>query len=389
MNSSFDSTNFRTFPMNKELVIENDNNTVNSNTSFLTSAQFSSNRFFFKNTLLDSKKGGSFYNSNNDIKDTSSVGLMVFQKEENSKLYNKIINLNKVKYKDSWIEITSQSISKIILIKIIDQCHFEGHLCLKNNSNSEYISGKFINNKNYYTITPSFFFIKPEGEIIINIKRFYKLAPDEQSSNVNDKILMFIAKTKNVIEDLNDAKVYLRKDDIFSPDYQLFSFNLILDNGHNPIYYDKLIEERKKQMELFYDKININEVKTPEVIKLYIEELKKNIDDYKLKILIKKKQLEDILQKSEKNVKKEIINKESNKNENSKKVLLNEEIFYEVKEKKGILKNKDNENNNSKDLYYQIKDIAHDEDGITIPMLLFGLSIALFIGKFIKYAIFS
>ena len=389
MNSSFDSTNFKSFPMNKELVIENDNNTINSNTSFLTSAQFSSNKFFFKNTLLESKKGGSFYNSNNDIKDTSSVGLMVFQKEENSKLYNKIINLNQEKYKDSWIEITSQSISKIILIKIIDQCHFEGHLHLKNNLNSEYISGKFINNKNYYTITPSFFFIKPEGEIIINIKRFYKLAPDEPSSNVNDKILMFIAKTKNVIEDLNDAKVYLRKDDIFSPDYQLFSFSLILDNGHNPIYYNKLIEERKKQMELFYDKININEVKTPNVIKVYIEELKKNIDDYKLKILIKEKQLEDILQKSEKNVKKEIINKENNKSESNKKVLLNEEVFYEVKEKKGILKNKDSENNNSKDLYYQIKDIAHDEDGITIPMLLFGLSIALFIGKFIKYAIFS
>ena len=389
MNSSFDSTNFKSFPMNKELVIENDNNTINSNTSFLTSAQFSSNKFFFKNTLLESKKGGSFYNSNNDIKDTSSVGLMVFQKEENSKLYNKIINLNQEKYKDSWIEITSHSISKIILIKIIDQCHFEGHLHLKNNLNSEYISGKFINNKNYYTITPSFFFIKPEGEIIINIKRFYKLAPDEPSSNVNDKILMFIAKTKNVIEDLNDAKVYLRKDDIFSPDYQLFSFSLILDNGHNPIYYNKLIEERKKQMELFYDKININEVKTPNVIKVYIEELKKNIDDYKLKILIKEKQLEDILQKSEKNVKKEIINKENNKSESNKKVLLNEEVFYEVKEKKGILKNKDSENNNSKDLYYQIKDIAHDEDGITIPMLLFGLSIALFIGKFIKYAIFS
>ena len=389
MNSSFDSTNFKSFPMNKELVIENDNNTINSNTSFLTSAQFSSNKFFFKNTLLESKKGGSFYNSNNDIKDTSSVGLMVFQKEENSKLYNKIINLNQEKYKDSWIEITSHSISKIILIKIIDQCHFEGHLHLKNNLNSEYISGKFINNKNYYTITPSFFFIKPEGEIIINIKRFYKLAPDEPSSNVNDKILMFIAKSKNVIEDLNDAKVYLRKDDIFSPDYQLFSFSLILDNGHNPIYYNKLIEERKKQMELFYDKININEVKTPNVIKVYIEELKKNIDDYKLKILIKEKQLEDILQKSEKNVKKEIINKENNKSESNKKVLLNEEVFYEVKEKKGILKNKDSENNNSKDLYYQIKDIAHDEDGITIPMLLFGLSIALFIGKFIKYAIFS
>jgi hypothetical protein len=386
MNSSFDSTNFKSFPMNKELIIENDINTINSNTSFLTSAQFSTNKLLFKNNLLDSKKGGSFYTVNNDIKDTSSVGLIMFQKEENSKLYNKIINLNKEKYKDSWIEITSQSISKIILIKIIDQCYFEGHLYLKNNLNSEYISGKFINNKNYYTITPSFFFIKPEGEIIINIKRFCKLAPDEPSSNANDKILMFLAKTKNVIEDLNDAKVYLRKDDIFSPDYQLFSFSLILDNGHNPIYYNKLIEERKKKMELFYDKININEVKTPNVIRAYIEELKKNIDDYKLKILIKEKQLEDFLEKNEK---KEIINKDNIKTESNKKILINEEVFYEVKEKKGILKSKDNENNNPKDLYYKIKDIAHDEDGITIPMLLFGLSISLFIGKFIKYLVFS
>ena len=383
MNSSFESTNFKT----NFLMIENDTKSVNTNTSFLTSAQSSSNKLqFLKNNLIDMRRRGSFLTSNNDLlKDTSSLGLTMVKKDENFKLYNKIINLKDDKYQESWIEINSTSISKIILIKIIDQCFFEGHLFLKNKSNSEYIVARFINNKSYYSITPSFFFIKPGSEIIINLKRFYKLAPEELSSDVKDNILMIISKTKNIVEDLNDAKLYMRKDDIFSPEYQLFSFTLCLDNGHNPIYFDKLIEQRKDYIDLFYEQTNINEVKNPNVIREHIENLKLNIKDYKLKISKKEKELEEIAGKNEQN---NVLSRQNTKSE-SKKVVFNEEIFYEVKEKNGKIKTKDNEEMNSKSIYYKIRDMIHDEEGMTIPMLLLGFSIFLFVGKFIKYIIFS
>ena len=34
-------------------------------------------------------------------------------------------------------------------------------------------------------------------------------------------------------------------------------------------------------------------------------------------------------------------------------------------------------------------DFLHDENGVTIPMILFGISIGLFLGKFIKVLLFS
>ena len=60
-----------------------------------------------------------------------------------------------------------------------------------------------------------------------------------------------------------------------------------------------------------------------------------------------------------------------------------------LRKKKGKIKSKDNEEMNSKTFYDKILDLTHDEDGVTIPMLLLFLSICLFIGKFIKYALFS
>ena len=162
--------------------------------------------------------------------------------------------MNEEKYQDSWIDICSSNISKIVLIKVVDQCYFEGHLHLKNNLDTEYILVKFINNKYYYMITPSIFFINPRNEIIINIKRFFKLAPDTPLNKEKDSILMIAKKTTNKIDDLNDVKIYLKDEDIYSQDYQLFSFSLILDNGYNPIYYDKLIEDRKKTLKHFMQK---------------------------------------------------------------------------------------------------------------------------------------
>ena len=385
INSSFESamnqtTNYR------DLITDNDTKSINTNISY---GQFSTNRFIFKNNLIEQKDRNSAYTSNNDFfKDTSSLGLSMIKKDEKSKLRNKIINLNKERYKNSWIDINSQDISKIILIKVVDQCYFEGHLHLKNKLESEYILAKFINNKNYYTITPSLFFIKPKSEIMINIKRFYKLATDEPSSKIKDYILLMVGKTKNEIEDLNDVKFHLRKDDIYSPKNQLFSYSLILDNGYNPLYYDNLVEERKKRINLFYSKTNVNEITDPNLIREHIEQVKVSIQEYKYKIKQKEKEFETILENFNKNesVLKESINKSTNANAN-KKVIVDQEVFYEIKNKNEKKKSKNIDSSDSKNANNKLFDMTHDEDGITIPLLLFGLSICLFIGKFIKFAI--
>ena len=379
MNSSFESTINKTNYVMRELNIENDTNTMNTNLSYLNPSIIASNKLLFKNTLFDNKRRGSFLVSNSNIfKEGSSIGLML-KKEEDSKIRNKIINLNKDKYEDSWINIVSSDISKIVLIKVVDQCYFEGHLHLKNNLNTEYILAKFINNKNCYTITPSLFFIKPRSEIYINIKRFYKLGPDESNIRENDNILMIVGKNKNEIEDLNDVKVYLRSEDIYSQDQQLFSFSLILDNGYNPIYFEKLVEQRKKKMELFYSQTNINEIKDPKLIVKHIQNLQIKIQEYKQKIKNEEKQFDLILENSlNKN-----LNRQNSKGENNNKIIFDEEVFYEIKDKKEQNKKKDNSS------YNKLLDIIHDEDGITIPMLLFGFSICLFIGKFLRYVILS
>ena len=386
INSSFESAMNQTANY-RDLNTDNDAKSINTNISY---GQFSTNRFIFRNNLIEQKERTSTYVSNNDLlKDTSSLGLTMFKKDEKSKLRNKIINLNKEKYKDSWININnSQEISKIILIKVVDQCYFEGHLNLKNKLDSEYILGKFINNKNFYTITPSLFFIKPRSEIMINIKRFYKLATDEPSSKVKDYILLTIGKTKTEIEDLNDVKYHLRKDDIYSPQYQLFSYSLILDNGCNPLYYDNLVNERKERINLFYSKTNVNEITDPNLIRENIDKVKVSIQEYKYKIKQKEKEFEAILQNFNKNesVIKESINKNANTNKN---IIVDKEVFYEVKNKKEKLNSKDADLADSKHFYNKFFDMTHDEDGITIPLLLFGLSICLFIGKFIKFAIFK
>ena len=386
INSSFESAMNQTANY-RDLNTDNDAKSINTNISY---GQFSTNRFIFRNNLIEQKERASTYVSNNDLlKDTSSLGLSILKKDEKSKLRNKIINLNKEKYNDSWININnSQEISKIILIKVVDQCYFEGHLNLKNKLDSEYILGKFINNKNYYTITPSLFFIKPRSEIMINIKRFYKLATDEPSSKVRDYILLTIGKTKTEIEDLNDVKYHLRKDDIYSPQYQLFSYSLILDNGYNPLYYDNLVNERKERINLFYSKTNVNEITDPNLIRENIDKVKVSIQEYKYKIKQKEKEFEAILQNFNKNesVIKESINKNANTNKN---IIIDKEVFYEVKNKKEKLNSKDADLADSKHFYNKFFDMTHDEDGITIPLLLFGLSICLFIGKFRKFAIFK
>ena len=332
-----------------------------------------SNLFLFKGSLIEKKLNSTNSITTELIKDSSNLGLPKIRKTQKEKLNEKIINKDKEKYKDSWIDIDLQNISKIILIKVVDQCYFEGHLHLRNNSNNEYILVKFINNKYYYTITPSIFFIKPRNEIIINIKRFCRLAPENFSNKSNDSILMIAKKTINQIDDLNDVKIYLKSEDIFSSEYQLFSFSLILDNGYNPVIYDKLIEERKKAIDAFYAKMNINAITNINSLREHIENMKINIKEYKNKIKKLENEYEDIIKQSEKQ---SIIKKQKNVKEKTKKIIVNKEAFYEVGEDEtNIDKNKEINN---------VINFLHDDNGVTIPMILFGMSLGLFLGKLIK-----
>ena len=380
MNSSYESEFNKTNFFMKDMITEIDTKSITTNLSNLNLGYLSSNKLLVKGSLTDTKKLGSTFSLQNEIlRDTSSLGLIKIRKTDQEKLNSKIINLNEEKYQDSWIDICSSNISKIVLIKVVDQCYFEGHLHLKNNLDTEYILVKFINNKYYYMITPSIFFIKPRNEIIINIKRFFKLAPDTPLNKEKDSILMIAKKTTNKIDDLNDVKIYLKDEDIYSQDYQLFSFSLILDNGYNPIYYDKLIEDRKKNIEAFYAKTNINEIKNINTIKEHIEDMKINIREYKNKIKKIEKEFEMILEKIENQ---NIMNKENNKQEQINKIMVNKEEFFEVSEenKKGRTLDELNPNTFKKNVY----DTFHDENGETIPMILFLMSIGLFLGKFIK-----
>jgi len=313
----------------------------------------------------------------------SGLGLTKIRSEK-EKFNNKLINLNNEKYQDSWIDIDSTNISKIVLIKVVDQCYFEGHLHLKSNLNTEHILVKFINKKNYYMITPSIFFIKPRNEIIINIKRFCKLAPEITSSKSKESILMIAKKITNKVDDLNDVKIYLKSEDIYSPDYQLFSFSFILDNGYNPIYYDKLIEDRKKAIEAYYAKTNINEITNINTLKEHVENMRINIKEYKNKIKKIENEFEMIFEKSENQ---NIIKEQISKQEKVNKIMVDKEEFFEVGEdnmNKGLI-----DEINPKLIKNNVLNALHDENGITIPMILFLMSIGLFIGKFIKVLIFK
>ena len=148
MNSSYESEfNKKNFGM-KDMITEIDTKSINTNLSNLNFGNFSSTKLFFKNSSEQKKLGSTFSLQNEILKDTSSLGLIKIRKTEKEKLNNKIINLDNKKYEDSWIDICSDSISKIVLTKVVDQCYFEGHLHLKNNLDTEYILVKFIRQEN-------------------------------------------------------------------------------------------------------------------------------------------------------------------------------------------------------------------------------------------------
>ena len=273
---------------------------------------------------------------------------------------NKIESLNSNRNTNltPFLEILDKKNTKIVLVKVIDQNYFEGHLRLKNNLKSEYLIFKILNEKQIYSITPCLYYIEPGKDIVINIKRFEKLTINE-TKNVLDYLIVIIAHTKNKIEDVNDAKIYINKNDIYSPDYQLYSYSITLDYGFNYKIYEKEEKERKNIFDKYESQLNINRITDVEKIKKYINNVKKDIEIYQNKISDLKSILNDI-------GKKNIIKQEE--------TIFDKETFYQI----------------SKGKVYKELDEEDDKDNsIQLPLLFLIISICLFIGKFLKFFIYG
>ena len=273
---------------------------------------------------------------------------------------NKIesLNSNRNTKLTPFLEILDKKNTKIVLVKVIDQNYFEGHLRLKNNLKSEYLIFKILNEKQIYSITPCLYYIEPGKDIVINIKRFEKLTINE-TKNVLDYLIVIIAHTKNKIEDVNDAKIYINKNDIYSPDYQLYSYSITLDYGFNYKIYEQEEKERKNIFDKYESQLNINRITDVEKIKKYINNVKKDIEIYQNKISDLKSILNDI-------GKKNIIKQEE--------TIFDKETFYQI----------------SKGKVYKELDEEDDKDNsIQLPLLFLIISICLFIGKFLKFFIYG
>ena len=322
--------------------IDNDNLIINSLTK---NNNLISTTFSEKNNLA---------NEINSNKKTNILNSIDNNKRKNSS------SLNKDKKEQLCLDISEIKNNKITLVKIIDQYFYEGHLKLKNNLESEYVIFKIINDKQYYSITPSLYYIEPGKDITINIKRFEKLSINE-TKNVYDFLVVVVTHTKNTIEDVNDAKIYLRKEDLYSPEYEIYSFTINLDYGYNPNFYKKEEEERENILNQYKNQLNMNNINDPEEVRGHIEDVKKEIKEYVKKINNLNSILGDINKKN-------IIKQEE--------TIFDKETYYEVSKGK-IYKEYDEEEVNDETNY------------IPLPLVILYFSISLFIGKFLKSIIWN
>jgi hypothetical protein len=117
----------------------------------------------------------------------------------------------------TWIKLSSP---EILIIKVIDQRFYEGHLTLFNVT-SNYIIFHFKNEKHSFVITPHIYYIKPNNKITINIKHFVNLEKDSNLLNIHKtatqiELTVILIKDKNVVvEYVNDCKYFLNKHDLY------------------------------------------------------------------------------------------------------------------------------------------------------------------------------
>ena len=321
-----------------------------------------------KKKIRNSLMFSNFKDSSSSFNNLNTTDILKNSKNQNINIDNMYsnenpeqINLIQSQFKNQtpFLEIPDKKNTKIILVKVIDQNYYEGHLRLKNNLTSEYLIFKILNDKLSYSITPCLYYIEPGKDIIINIKRFEKLTINE-IKNIFDYIIVLVAHTKNKIEDVNDAKMYINKNDVYSPEYQLYSYNIVLDYGYSNKIYEKEEKERKNIFNKYESQLNMNKITDIEKVKYYINNVKKEIDVYQNKI-------EDL---------KSILNDIGHKN-----IIKQEETIFDKETYDQLSQGK---------IYKELgEDDDKDNNDIQLPLLFLYLSICLFIGKFLKFFLFS
>ena len=359
INSNEDKENINKNIIRKSTLINEDKNQIKKTIIFSSTNNNieNSNNNFLTNTLAQRTNLISDLNSENNNNILNTI-----ENYSNQKFNREIskLNLDKDKIKFPCLYIPDKKGMKITLIKIIDQNYFEGYLKLKNNLKTEYVIFKIINDKSFYSIAPTLYYIEPDKELTINIKRFEKLSINE-AKNVNDFLIIVVTHTKNKIEDVNDARIYLKKEDLFSSEYQLYKYTINLDYGYNPKLYEKEVEERENILNQYENQLNMNKINDIEEVKTHIEKVKKEIKEYENKIKNLKSILGDLNKKN-------IIKQEE--------TVFDKETFYEVSKGK-IYKelDEDDEDNN--------------KDKITLPLVILYFSICLFIGKYLRSIIWK
>ena len=343
------------------LIFENQKEKINTNRN--------------SNIIIESKKQirkslmfSNFKDSSSSFKKLTSTDIFKNAKNQNFYMDNNYFNneatdnissiQSSIKTKIPFLEIPDKKNTKIILVKVIDQNYFEGHLRLKNNLKSEYLIFKILNDKQTYAITPCLYFIEPGKDIIINIKRFDKLSINE-IKNILDYIIVIVAHTQNKIEDVNDAKIYINKNDLYSPEYQLYSYNIALDYGYNPKIYEKEEKENKNIFNKYESQLNMNKITDKEKVKTCINNIKKQISIYQKKI-------EDL---------KSILNDIGHKN-----IIKQEETIFDKETYDQLSQGK---------IYKELGEEDDKDNDIQLPLLFLYISICLFIGKFLKFFLFS
>ena len=89
--------------------------------------------------------------------------------------------------------------NKIILIKVTDQSIYEGRLILKNLTNN-YVVYRFFNTLYMtYSITPIVYYIRPNENFIVNIKRFENSNEAEKT-----KIALVVMESDNKMTDVKN-----------------------------------------------------------------------------------------------------------------------------------------------------------------------------------------
>ena len=179
--------------------------------------------------------------------------------------------------------------------------------------------------------------------------------------NINDILIVVATHTENKVEDVNDAKIYIRKEDLFSPEYQLYTYTIHLDYGYNPNLYKKEEEERDEILKQYNNQLNMNNIKDIEEVKRHIEKVKNEIKEYENKIKNLKSILGDINNKN-------IIKQEE--------TIFDKETYFEVSKGKIYkeLGDEDEEKNSNK---------------IPFPLVMLYFSICLFIGRYLKFILWK